>query len=187
MKKLLVLMFTGLLVAACEKPILGEVEDESEAPEMGGKNQVKKFTFTVKGDFGSAAFTRAAGYLSADGQDMTDLWVFDYVDGQCVQTVHQTATDEAWGKPQMSLAYGSHHVYFVASRGDEPSVDAEGHVIAWGTPRDTFWKDLVIDVNGSTNGTRTVELDRSVTRLRVTATDEVPDDVSTITITPAGW
>lgn len=36
MKKMLLLMFAVLLMAACEKPILGEVEDESEAPEMGG-------------------------------------------------------------------------------------------------------------------------------------------------------
>ena len=187
MKKMLVLMFTGLLVAACEKPILGEVEDESEAPEMGGKNQVKKFTFTVKGDFGSAAFTRAAGYLSADGQDMTDLWVFDYVDGQCVQTVHQTATDEAWGKPQMSLAYGSHHVYFVASRGDEPSVDTEGHVIAWGTPRDTFWKDYEVDVVSTSNGNRAVTLDRVATKLRLVVNDEVPAGCASVTVTPERW
>ena len=36
MKKVFLLMFTGLLVATCEKPVLGDVEDESEAPEMGG-------------------------------------------------------------------------------------------------------------------------------------------------------
>ena len=36
MKKMLLLMFTGLLAAACEKPVLGDVEDESEALEMGG-------------------------------------------------------------------------------------------------------------------------------------------------------
>lgn len=36
MKKMLLMMFTGLLVAACEKPVLGDVEDESEVPETGG-------------------------------------------------------------------------------------------------------------------------------------------------------
>ena len=180
MKKIFLLMFAGLLVAACEKPVLGDVEDESEVPEMGGgRNQLKKFTFTVKGDFGAATFTRAAGYLNADGQDMTDLWVFDYVDGQCVQSVHQTATDEAWGKPQMSLAYGSHHVYFVASRGDEPAVDAEGHVIAWGTPRDTFWKDYEVDVVSTSNGNRAVTLDT------VTAKDADGGVLGTATITGA--
>ena len=80
------MMFVGLLVAACEKPVLGEVEDEEV-----NKNKSKNFTFTVKGDFGAATFTR--GYLQADGQSMKDLWVFDFVDGNCVQTVHQTSTD----------------------------------------------------------------------------------------------
>ena len=187
MKKVFLRMFTGLLAAACEKPVLGDVEDESEVPEMGGRNQIKKFTFTVKGDFGAATFTRAAGYLSADGQDMTDLWVFDYVDGECVQSVHQTSTDEAWGKPQMSLAYGSHHVYFVASRGDEPSVDADGHVIAWGTPRDTFWKDYEVDVVSTSNGNRAVTLDRVATKLRLVVNDEVPTGCASVAVTPDRW
>ena len=116
MKKMLLMMLAGLLVAACEKPVLGEVEDESEISETEVVKSSKNFTFTVKGDFNAATFTR--GYLAADGKDMTDLWVFDYVDGVCVQSVHQTAEDEAWGKPTMALAYGSHHVYFVASRGE---------------------------------------------------------------------
>ena len=52
MKKMLLMMLTGLLVAACEKPVLGEVEDETETTEMWGKKSSKKFTFTVKGDSG---------------------------------------------------------------------------------------------------------------------------------------
>ena len=74
MKKMLLMMLTGLLAAACEKPVLGLVEEESE-----DVKPTKNFTFTVKGDFGGATFTR--GYLTADGKDMTDLWVFDYMDG----------------------------------------------------------------------------------------------------------
>lgn len=182
---MLLMMLTGLLVAACEKPVLGEVEDESEPLEMVGKNDVKKFTFTVKGDFGAATFTR--GYLQADGKDMTDLWVFDYVDGVCVQSVHQTAGDEAWGKPVLTLGYGSHHVYFVASRGEGATLDAEGHTITWTGPRDTFWKDYEVEVVSTSNGNRAVTLDRVATKLRLTIADKVPNGCAAVVVTPARW
>ena len=182
---MLLMMLTGLLVAACEKPVLGEVEDESEPNEMGSKNDVKKFTFTVKGDFGAPTFTR--GYLTADGKDMTDLWLFDYVNGVCVQSVHQTAVDEAWGKPTLTLGYGSHHVYFVASRGEGATLDADGHVITWTGPRDTFWKDYEVEVVSTSNGNRAVTLDRVATKMRVTVNDEVPATCKAVTVMPERW
>ena len=185
MKKMLLMMLAVLLVAACEKPVLGEIEDESEVPEMGDKNDVKNFTFTVKGDFGAATFTRS--YLSADGKDMTDLWVFDYMGGVCVQSVHQSADDADWGTPKMALSYGSHHVYFVASRGDGPTVDAEGHTITWTGPRDTFWKDYEVDVVSTSNGNRAVTLDRVATKLHVVVNDEVPATCKAVTVTPDRW
>lgn len=185
MKKMLLMMLAGLLVAACEKPVLGEVEDEREVPEMGGKNDVKKFTFTVKGDFCAATFTR--GYLSADGKDMTDMWVFDYMNGVCVQSVHQAADDADWGTPKMALAYGSHHVYFVASRGEGATLNAEGHAITWTGPRDTFWKDYEVDVVSTSNGNRAVTLDRVATKLRVTVNDKVPATCKAVAVTPERW
>lgn len=191
------------LMCGCEKAIAPESENVNESERGGVTSPAKKFTFTVKGDFGAATFgggddlaaepqgtrgmQRAAGYLSADGQDMTDLWVFDYMNGECVQSVHQTATDEAWGKPQMSLVYGSHHVYFVASRGDTPAVDADGHVITWGTPRDTFWKDYEVEVVNTSNGNRAVTLDRVATRLRLTVNDEIPANCAQVCVTPERW
>lgn len=177
---MLLMMLAGLLAAACEKPVLGLVEDESEDVKLA-----KNFTFTVKGDFNAATFTR--GYLTSDGKDMTDLWVFDYVDGVCVQSVHQTAEDGAWGKPTMALAYGSHHVYFVASRGEGATLDADGHTITWTGPRDTFWKDYEVEVVSTSNGNRAVTLDRVATKLKITVNDEVPDGCAAVVVTPARW
>lgn len=185
MKKMLLMMLAGLLVAACEKPFHGEVVEDSESPEMVSKNGVKKFTFTVKGDFGSATFTR--GYLAADGKDMTDLWVFDYMDGTCVQSVHQTADDADWGAPKMSLSYGSHHVYFLASRGEGATVDADGHTVTWTGPRDTFWKDYEVEVVNTSNGNRAVTLDRVATKMRLNIADKVPDGCAAIVVTPERW
>jgi hypothetical protein len=185
MKKMLLMMLAGLLAAACEKPVLGLVEDESEISETEVVKSSKKFTFTVKGDFNTATFTR--GYLAADGKDMTDLWVFDYMDGVCVQSVHQTTEDADWGAPKMSLSYGSHHVYFVASRGDGPTVDAEGHTITWTGPRDTFWKDYEVTVTNTSNGNRAVTLDRVATKLRIVVNDEVPTGCAAVVVTPERW
>jgi hypothetical protein len=139
----------------------------------------------VKGDFGAATFTR--GYMSADGKDMTDLWVFDYVNGVCVQSLHQTAGDEAWGKPTLTLGYGSHHVYFVASRGDGATLDVDGHTITWTGPRDTFWKDYEVEVVSTSNGNRAVTLDRVATKLRLTIADKVPEGCAAVVVTPARW
>lgn len=171
------------LICGCEKPVL---DDASEVSVENIKNlPTKKFTFTVKGDFGAATFTR--GYLQADGQAMTDLWVFDYVNGECVQSVHQTSEDADWGTPKMSLAYGSHHVYFVASRGEGPTLDAEGHTITWTGPRDTFWKDYVVEVVSTSNGNRAVTLDRVATKVKIVVNDEVPATCKAVTVTPERW
>ena len=185
MKKMLLMMLAGLLAAACEKPVLGVVEDESEPPETEGVKSSKNFTFTVKGDFGGATFTR--GYLTADEKDMTDLWLFDYMEGKLVQPVHQSADDETWGKPTMALAYGSHHVYFVASRGEGATLDAEGHTITWTGPRDTFWKNYEVEVVSTSNGNRAVTLDRVATKLKLTIDDKVPDGCAAVVVTPARW
>ena len=187
MKKLFIclMVLSAICFAGCEKLDMNDSGIGSEQESVANQQPSKSFTFTVKGDFGAATFTRA--YLQADGQSMTDLWVFDFVDGICVQTVHQNASDEGWGQPQMSLQYGQHHIYFVASRGDSPTVDADGHTIVWDIPRDTFWKDYEVSVTNTSNGNRAVTLDRVATKLRITANDEVPEGCASVSVTPASW
>ena len=187
MKKLFLMALAVATMTACEKPIVGDVDDDyfdDEEVVNPDVEPTKKFTFTVKGDFSSPTMR---GYLQADGKDMTDLWVFDFMDGECVQSLHQTNTDEDFGAPVMQMAYGAHHVYFVASRGDTPTLDKTAKTITWGTVRDTFWKDYEVSVVSTSNGNRAVTLDRVVTKLRVTIDDEVPDNCATLTITPATW
>lgn len=184
----MLLLLAMVSLAACEKVEVVDGPKPEEWEEVDYK-YAKKFTFTVKGDFGAATFNapKTRGYLQADGQSMTDLWVFDYMDGLLVQSVHQTADDETWGKPTMALAYGSHHVYFVASRGEGATLDAEGHTITWTGPRDTFWKDYEVEVVSTSNGNRAVTLDRVATKLRVVVADEVPTGCAAVVITPARW
>ena len=184
MKKanLLIIAAVAMMVASCEKPILSE--DIPDEPDNPTEVETKRFTFTVKGDFTSPTMR---GYLTADDNQMTDLWVYDFVGDACVQSVHQSNTDADWGQPQMQLQYGTHHVYFVASRGTEPTVDDAAKTIVWSKPSDTFWKDYEVTVVNTSNGNRAVTLDRVVTKLKISPTDEVPDGVATLSVTPAIW
>ena len=195
----MLLMLAAVLLVSCGKTITGDVIDGEGDEDMESVDvKARKFTFTVKGDFGGidvnnekstepALSKRKVKYLYADDNNITDLWVFDYMNGSLVQSVHQSSTDEGFGQPQMSLSYGDHHVYFVASRGDSPTVDNDNTSILWSPVKDTFWKDYEVTVGSTSNGNRAVTLDRVVTRLRVTATDEVPTGCASMTLTPAVW
>lgn len=186
-KKIVLLMALSVgLLAACEKPVFDDeaVTPDNEQPNISGK----KFTFTVKGDFTNDWKPVTRGYLSADGKDMTDLWVMDYVDGVLIQQIHQDDnTAENFGKPQMTLSYGTHHVYFIASRGAEPVLNTTTGTITWQTVRDTFWKDYEVSVVSTSNGNRAVTLDRVVTKLSLSFTDAISAEAKTIELTPTTW
>ena len=206
------------MICGCEKEIVSEKPAGEAAGVVASDVKTKKFTFTMKGDFskewngdgialqetkpaGDAAGNRAGeplgagttdrrtvGYLAAEGKDMTDVWVLDYMNGQLVQQVHQgDNTAEDFGMPVMQLAYGSHHVYFVASRGTGPDLNVGEHRLTWEKVSDTFYKDYEVNVVATSNGNRAVTLERVVTKLRLTFTDAVPENAATINITPATW
>ena len=171
MKKVFVIAALAMVFASCSKEV-----DEIEAG-------AKKVSFDVQGNWNSPVFTR--GSLSADGKEMTDLWLFDYVDGTLVQTVHQVSTDADFGTPAPTLSYGEHRIYFVVSRGGSPVIN--GTVISWGSIRDTFWKAMSVTVGGASASAYSVALDRVVTKLKITATDAVPDGTATVVVMPGKW
>ena len=171
MKKVFVIAALAMVFASCSKEV-----DEIEAG-------AKKVSFDVQGNWNSPVFTR--GSLSADGKEMTDLWLFDYVDGTLVQTLHQVSTDADFGTPAPTLSYGEHRIYFVVSRGGSPVIN--GTVISWGSIRDTFWKSMAVTVGGASASSYSVALDRVVTKLKITATDAVPDGTATVVVLPGTW
>ena len=144
-------------------------------------------TFRCRGDFDLAteSFTRS---LEADGKQLTDLWVLDYVNGSLAQdAIHQTSSDSDFGTPTLNLAVGSHHVYFIASRGKIPTLNTDAGTITFGAVSDTFYKDLLLDVTASSNGSRSVTLERCATKLTATIIDAIPEGAATFNITPAQW
>ena len=171
MKKFLILAVAVAMITGCGKDVTIE--------EAGAK----KVSFDVQGNWNSPVFTR--GSLSADGKEMTDLWLFDYVDGTLVQTLHQVSTNADFGTPAPTLSYGEHRIYFVVSRGASPVIN--GTVISWGSVRDTFWKSMAVSVGGTSASAYSIALDRVVTKLKITATDAVPSGTATVVVLPERW
>ena len=186
MKKIFSAAIAALCLSACstDDPEEGRVNVSINAEPP---SEPVTITFQCRGfDLSTSAFTRAE--LKADGKVMTDLWVLDYVGGSLAQpAIHQTSDQEDFGTPTLNLAVGSHHVYFIASRGKTPTLNTDAGTITFGTVSDTFYKDLLLDVTASSNGSRSVTLERIVTKFTAIITDAIPEGASTFNITPAQW
>ena len=145
--------------------------------------EAKTITFTFGDMLTQHAMTRA----DVTELDLTDLWMFDYVGEELQQSVHQSNTDEGFGAISASMGYGSHTLYFVASRGTTPTSDTDAQTITWVKPSDTFWATATVNVSPSSASSQAVSLSRVATRLRITVNDEVPAGAAKFVITPAQW
>lgn len=127
--------------------------------------------------------TRAA----LEDLSLTDLWLYDLPSGQSSPTllVHQTSEDADFGAPTVTAEYGDHTFYFVASRGETPTIS--GTTISWAKPSDTFWASLSLTIAPSTSASQSVTLQRVAARLRITITDEIPSGLATLSVTPSHW
>lgn len=113
--------------------------------------------------------------------DLTDIWVFDEVDGAITKTLHQTREDADWSNPTLSLPYGTHKLHFVASAGTGAAITSES--ITWDKVRDTFSRSLTINVSAETHKAMPVTLPRVATRLYLTIKDPIPDDATSVRVT----
>ncbi len=173
MKKVLFLAAACIVLAACEK----SADNAAEGKEV---------TFAMSGwETEVEPLSRAS--LEADGQALTDVWVLDYVGGELQQQVHQVSTDADFAEPTLTLAYGEHNIYFVASRGVDPVLNTMAHSLTFGKVRDTFWKAYNCTVTGSSVSNIAVTLDRVVTRMRVNITDVVDANAATLLLKPSKW
>jgi hypothetical protein len=137
--------------------------------------------------FTSGDWMQNAKDLTASGSSMTDVWVFDYVGGELQQTVHQDDNTSAdFGSPSIDLAYGTHTLYFVASRGLTPTVNTTDHTITWVKPSDTFHKALTLTVDANT-GSQAVTLERMVAKLKMTINDAIATGTTQFLVTPSVW
>lgn len=173
MRKVLFLVAAGIVLAACEK----SADNMAEG---------KDVTFAMSGwETEVEPLSRAS--LDADGQALTDVWVLDYVGNELKQQLHQVSTDADFAEPTLTLAYGEHTIYFIASRGVDPVLNTTDHSLTFGKVRDTFWKAYNCTVTGSSGSNVSVTLDRVVTRMRVNITDVVDDNAATLLLKPLKW
>lgn len=181
MKKILLALAVAMMMTACEceHEELADADIEINIPTDSMKNHAT-INF-VCSPYTMRAMTRA----TLSELSLTDLWVFDYVGGALKNTTHQLISDAAFGSPSLDLEYGSHTLYFVASRGADPSVS--GQVITWSSVRDTFWASLSLDVEPMTATSQSVALSRVVARLRIAVTDPVPTGAAKLNVTPSQW
>lgn len=125
--------------------------------------------------------------LTADGKQMTDIWILDYVGTELKQQLHQASTDDNFGSPTLSLTVGSHNIYFVASRGQNPTLDTDAKTLTFTKVLDTFYKHLALEVQPTTSSAQAVSLSRVVTKLKLTFTDAIPTGAATFDVTPSQW
>lgn len=156
---------------------------ESEIPDTGSNATIR---FTCKGDFtfSQKAMSRS---LTADGKDMTDLWLLDYMGDELKQTIHQTASDADFGSPAVQLSLGRHQLYFIATRGTGVTFDTDTHTMRMDRVSDTFYKAVEINVGSTSSGTQAVELERIVTKLKIVLNDAIPEGADKVIITPDTW
>ena len=181
MKKILLALAVAVMMTACEREHdeLADADIEINIPTDSMKNHAT-INF-ICSPYSMRAMTRA----TLSELSLTDLWVFDYVGGALKNTTHQSSSDATFGSPSIDLEYGSHTLYFVASRGADPVVN--GKTITWSSVRDTFWASLSLDVEPMIATSQSVSLSRVVARLRIAVTDAVPTGAAKLNVTPSQW
>ena len=185
MKKIFMMAFAVAVITACEKsepmvPVNANVHIDTTPP-----TDYVTITFSCQGFEIQPFGTRAE--LKADGKALTDLWVLDYIGTTLAQQIHQVSTDTDFGTPTLNLSVGSHHIYFIASRGSGATLSTENHTITFTRVLDTFYKDYEIDVTATSNDSRSVTLDRIVTKLTTVIADAIPEGAATFNLTPEAW
>ena len=141
----------------------------------------KVLSVTFGGDYSFEPFTRA-GVTTANAQD---VWIFDYMDGRLVQSMHQKAGDENFGKPEIALKYGTHDLYFLVANGQSPISNA--NAICWSVVGDTYWKHTIANITALTGDNLAVMLSRVATMLKLRPSDQAPDNVKSLKIVPSLW
>ena len=176
MKKSMMALLAAFMLTACSNEPEMVVATTQQADTMK--------TVTITFDFPQVTMESMTRGSLADA-NMTDLWLFDYLDGSLVQTKHQSSTDNGFGSVAVTADTGDHTFCFIASRGTNPTVtDGE---ITWEKPSDTFWQKVTMTVTPQTATAQSVELQRVATRLRISITDEVPATLSKLSITADTW
>ncbi len=160
-----------MMMAACEKPIVGDGYDVDE----GGANVVLRFTPYQQQDF-----TRAATKLT-DQCSRLSVAAFDEDDAKVGSTKSFKSTDANFGTVNMSLPEGTYTVVAIAHNstdGNATITSPTKVTFPSNKMTDTFCYcgELVVDGDGINEE---LQMQRVVAMMRLTLTDEqIPSDVA---------
>lgn len=147
---------------------------------LPNENQIQKtITFNLLGNFNIS--TRA------DIDEAEDILILDYLQGQCIQVIHQTKGDNNFGNPSINLSYGSHNLYFLVSKGKDIDLQTDLCIVSWRKVGDTFWATKSIYVDNNTSSSISITLNRVSTLLEIQSTDRIPNNKNYIEVTCQKW
>lgn len=150
----------------------------------------------------SHAAPRPRATITANGTELTDLYIMDYdkASGKLLQVLHQTSTAADFAEPDLTLDYGEHTLKVIATRSTSPTLlDATSAtcevpanvltpvsekaiptLLSSAKTSDTFGAQCDIVVGIGESQTVNLMLERLVARMIVKSTDVFPTDCSTI-------
>ena len=177
MKKVIFILitFVSLIFTSCSN-------DYNDLTNQYNYSNEKQISIIFNGDFQYESFTR-----SSDISFAKDIWIFDYMNDELIQTVHQNYEDDNFGTPQIKLKYGTHKMYFLMSGGDTPNHMQYIHTITWQKMGDTFWGTATAEIKESSRSELRVMLDRVVSMIKINSIDNKPENAKYIKVIPEIW
>lgn len=203
------ILFSAMMATMC---VVTSCDNEATTLEPGGETTPAGKAH-IKLVCGFKAGSQAKGtpqgiapraVLTANGRELTDLYIFDYdkASGRLLQVLHQTSTTDDFAEPDLTLDYGEHVLKVVATASVSPSlldaaaspwaltpnvltpVSSAAVPVCWTSDKtsDSFGALKEVTVGIGQSQAVSIVLDRLVARLKVNSTDEFPADCSTIDV-----
>ena len=170
--KTLLLIIAGLLLAACEKYVAEDVA-QTESKVVDGNLVVKA----------ECVVTKAAGDDDEQvslplNERFTRMSMVLYQNDVRVDYVNQTYKDKDFGTMSVDLEPGTYQLVVLAHSGQRSPTTTNCHKISFSAPLTdvfSYYGDVVV---GKEASKITVQLTRSVAKIQLNITDEIPTDVS---------
>lgn len=187
--------------ASCSNENEGSFPESVTNQPTHGKAHVRLKCCTSDGITVSPAAPHSRAALTANGTELTDLYIMDYEkeSGKLLQVLHQTSTAPDFAEPDLTLDYGDHTLKVIATRSTSPTL-LDATSAPWEVPdnvltpvsgettptlfssaktSDTFGAQRDISVGIGEAQTVNLTLERLVARMIIQSTDVFPTDCST--------
>ena len=190
-----------LMSASCSNDNEGSFTESATNQPTHSKAHVRLRCGMSNGAAVSHPTPHSRATLTANGTELTDLFILDYEkeSGKLLQVLHQTSTAPDFAEPDLTLDYGEHTLKVIATRSTSPTL-LDATAATWEVPdnvltsvsgantptlfssaktSDTFGAQRDISVGIGEVQTVNLTLERLVARMIIQSTDVFPTDCST--------